>query len=143
MNYYQYAWLSADLFGKSEEAVEYKSSSNMFELLGLIVLFAILLVACYYVTKFVGNKQMKQLKNSNFTIIDTYRVTQNKFLQMVKIGNRYIVIAVTKDQISLIAQLNEEEVLLPETHSVQDGAFKNVLSDLIKKKKDDEKVDKI
>lgn len=115
------------------------SSGGVGELIILIIIFILIVVACYYVTRFVGGKQLKQLKNSNFTVIDTYRVTTNKFLQLVKMGEKYVVIAVTKDHITVITELSKEEILLPKDSSTKDVSFKNVLVEMINKKKNDGK----
>jgi flagellar protein FliO/FliZ len=123
------------------ELPAFESSGNIGELIFLVIIFVLIIAACYYVTRFIGGKQLKQMKNSNFTVLDTYRVTQNKFLQLVRMGNQYVVIAVTKDNLTVIAQLSEEEIIKPEDKSTQVTSFKHVLSDFINKKKSEEKVD--
>ena len=117
------------------------SGGGVGELIVLIIIFLLIIASCYYVTKFIGGKQLKQMKHSNFTVLDTYRVTQNKFLQLVRMGNQYVVIAVTKDTISVIAHLSEDEIIKPDTNSMQDVNFKHLLSNLMNKKNSEEKVD--
>jgi flagellar protein FliO/FliZ len=124
-----------------DEIPAFEASGNVGELIFLVIIFVLIIAACYYVTKFIGGKQLKQMKNSNFTVLDTYRVTQNKFLQLVRMGNQYVVIAVTKDNLTVIAQLSEEEIIKNEDKSTQVTSFKHVLSDFINKKKSEEKVD--
>ncbi|MDF2611844.1 MAG: hypothetical protein K0R92_3318 [Lachnospiraceae bacterium] len=77
-------------------------SYNVSQLIGLVFLLIVILVAAYFTSKFVGGIKLGQLKDSNFTLIDTYRISPNKVLQIVKIGNKYIVIAVAKDTINVI-----------------------------------------
>lgn len=139
MNLSQLIFAGESELGLKDEVPVFRSSGNIGELIVLIIIFILIIVACYYVTRFLGGKQLKQMKNSNFTVIDTYRVTQNKFLQLVRMGNQYIVIAVTKDSITVIANLSEEEVVKPEDKS-QEVNFKNILTNLMNKKKE-EKVD--
>ncbi len=127
---------SLDLNGKRTVG---SSSNSVFELIVLIVIFVLIIVACYYVTRFIGTKQLKQYKNSNFTVLDTYRVTTNKFLQLVKMGEKYVVIAVTKDHISVITELTKEEIQLPENGEHKGISFKNVLTEMMNKKKNDGK----
>ncbi len=133
----QFADLTA--LGLKEERPVFQSSGNFGELIVLIIVFLLIIIACYYITRFVGGKQLKQMKNSNFTVIDTYRVTANKFLQLIRIGEKYFVISVTKDSITVITELSKEEIILPESKTGQDKSFTSILSEVIKKKKNDGK----
>ncbi|MDD5935730.1 MAG: flagellar biosynthetic protein FliO [Clostridiales bacterium] len=119
--------------GLKDQSPVFQPSGGVGELIVLIIIFIFVIIACYFVTKFVGNKQMKQLKNSNFTVIDTYRVTPNKFLQLVRIGEKYIVLSVTKDNMTVVTELSKEEVLLPETKQGEEHSFKSVLCDVVHK----------
>jgi len=89
------------------------TADNAIQLIGLILLFCFVLAATYFTSRFVGNYKMGQQKNKNFKVIETYKVAPNKFLQLVKMGNKYIVISVGKDDIRYITELSEEDVLLP------------------------------
>ncbi|MBB2182752.1 flagellar biosynthetic protein FliO [Lachnospiraceae bacterium MD1] len=110
------------------------TADNLWQLLGLVFVLIIVLVAAYYTTKYVGNIKLGQMKNSNFTAIDSYRLSPNKLLQIVKIGNKYVVIAITKDNINFITELDEDEVLLREDQPVERPDFKKILEKLRNKK---------
>lgn len=89
----------------------YTSEGSVLQLIGLIFLCILVVAASYYTTKFVGKKQLGSGKNSNFKVIDAYRISQTKSIQLIQIGERYFVIAVCKDSINLIAELQKEEIL--------------------------------
>lgn len=60
----------------------------------------------------------------NLNLIETMRIANNKYIQLVKTGKEYLVIAVGKDEVTLLAQLTEEQLLeLPEE---QQESLKNV-----------------
>ncbi|NLL72039.1 MAG: flagellar biosynthetic protein FliO [Clostridiales bacterium] len=90
---------------------------NILQLLGLFIILILILIAAYYTSRFVGRAKLGQLKNSNFQVIDAYRISANKMLQIVKIANRYVVLSICKDQVTYIMELDENEVL---THEVID-----------------------
>ncbi|WP_051650840.1 flagellar biosynthetic protein FliO [Lachnoclostridium phytofermentans] len=114
----------------------YDPIKSWFELFGLLLLFIFIVVGCYFTTKLVANKQLKQLKHSNFKVIDTYRITQNKFLQIIQIGTRYVVISITKDNITFITELSEEELLYKgEAEVKKEINFKQILSEMTGKNK--------
>jgi flagellar protein FliO/FliZ len=106
------------------------SFDSISQLVGLVFLLIIILVAAYFTSKFVGGIKLGQLKNSNFKVIDSYRISPNKVIQIVKIGNKYMVIAIAKDTINVITELEEAEVLIKEVHQGERQNFKQILEKL-------------
>lgn len=100
------------------------------QLLGLVFLLIIILIATYYTSKFVGGVKLGQMKNSNFQVIDTYRISQNKMIQIVKVANKYVVIAIGKDTINYITELDEADVFIREMKAVDTASFKQTLDKL-------------
>ena len=47
------------------------TGESLLELLGVILIFAIVLAACYFTTKFVAGKQLKQKNSGNIEMIET------------------------------------------------------------------------
>ena len=80
------------------------------QLIGLIILCVLVVAASYFVTRFVGKKQIGMGKNTNFKVLDMYRISQTKCMQLIQVGERYFVIAVCKDSINFIAELQKEEI---------------------------------
>lgn len=100
---------------------------SFLQLIGLVFLLIIILIATYYTTRLVGGIKQNQLKNSNFQVIDAYRVSANKVVQIVKIGNKYIVLGIGKDTINYITELEEAEVLIRENNASEKISFKQIL----------------
>ena len=102
----------------------------LFRSILLLGIFALVLVACVFTTRFVAGRQMQRGRSSNFKPIETYQITQNRYLHLVQIGTRYFVVSVTKENISFIAELSEEELSLrTETPKKGPRSFKDILSD--------------
>lgn len=104
--------------------------NNFMQLIGLVFLLIIILIATYYTSRFVGGYKLNQMKNSNFQVIDNYRISQHKMIQIVKIANKYIVIAIGKDTINYITELDEAEVVMKEMNNDQKMSFKATLDKL-------------
>ena len=85
---------------------------NILQLLGLLFVFVIVLVASWYVSKLIGNKAMTGYGNKNINIIETFRLGTNKVIQIVRIADKYYAIGVGKDEINMIAELDEENIVL-------------------------------
>ncbi|NLP34593.1 MAG: flagellar biosynthetic protein FliO [Clostridiales bacterium] len=113
-----------------EDITQLTSSDNIWEFLGLVLLLVIILIATYYTTKWIGKAKAGQLKSSNFELIDSYRISPNKMLQIVKVADKYIVIAVGKDFTEYITELDESQVKLREGQSNDNISFKKILEKL-------------
>ncbi len=107
-----------------------KDYDSIWQLVGLVVILIIILVAAYYTSRFIGGIKLGQMKKSNFQVIDTYRVTANKALQLIKVGNKYLVISIGKDEINFITELEETEVIIRENNQGETQSFKQILDKL-------------
>ena len=96
---------------------------NLLQLLGVSILFIFILVITYYTTKFVGGAKLSITKNSNFKVLETYKIAQNKYLQLIQIGTRYFVISVSKDDIRFLTELSENEILKQDDIKLQKSSF--------------------
>ena len=74
------------------------SSLNSFiQLLGVLLIFLFVLVITYFTTKWIGGYQKVQMSGRSFQVVDTIRIANNKLVQVIKMGDVYLVIAVAKD----------------------------------------------
>ena len=122
---------TTDMSGKVSGLTGSGSTGDSFlQLVGLVFLLIVILIATYYTTRFIGGFKQGQLKNSNFKVIDAYRVSPNKVVQIVKIGNKYIVLGIGKDTINYITELEEAEVIIREVHAGEKISFKQTLEKL-------------
>lgn len=91
------------------------SSWNSFiQLLSVLVIFVFVLVITYFATKWIGGFQKLQMTGRSVQIIDTVRIAGNKYIQILKLGNVFLVIAVGKDEVTMLAKLSGEELGLTE-----------------------------
>ncbi len=88
----------------------YSGTQSILKLIGLLILCALIIAASYYVTRLIGRREAGKSGSSNFQVIDAYRLTPNKYLQIIKIGSRFFCIAVSKDDVRLICELDEEDI---------------------------------
>lgn len=111
---------------------------NILQLLGLIIVFILILFATYYTSRWIGKNSLTQQKAANIQVVETFRLSQTKYIQIIRAGiDRYFVIAVSKDDITYIAELNKEDIILRDDSQ---EAGKTSFSDIMKKlKKQNEK----
>ena len=105
------------------------------QLITLVLIFALVLGLTYFVTRFVGNYQKNKLTGTNISVIETIRISSSKYIQLIQIGSRYFAIAVCKDTVTLIGEIEQNDLVLTDnTTQVQSESFKTIL-DKFKKDK--------
>lgn len=86
------------------------SLNSLIQLLGAIVVFVFILIITYFVTRWIGGYQKQQMSGRSFQVIDTVRIAGGKCVQILKIGEVYLVIAVGKEEVTMLAKLTEDEI---------------------------------
>jgi len=102
----------------------------------------------YYGTKWLVAKRgagFSGKKTSNLQVIERVSLSAQSMLQLVKAGEKYLVISVTRDKVELLAELDKDSIQVPE-ESESEGVqvpFNNVLARFLptQKKEDDEQRD--
>ena len=80
------------------------------QIFGMLVAFAVIGAAAYYVSKYFSKYALKTRENSNIKVVETSRVTADKYLQIVEVGGRYFLIGITKTNISLISEVDGDRI---------------------------------
>lgn len=104
------------------------------EVLALLIVFLLILAAAYYVTKYFGKTMTGYKMGGNIRLIETVRIAPEKYLQIVEVAERYFLLAVSKGNISLISELNKQDMKIEiggEKNS--ESPFKEVFQKMIKK----------
>ena len=108
------------------------------QLITLVLIFALVLGLTYFVTRFVGNYQKNKLTGTNISVIETIRISSSKYIQLIQIGSRYFAIAVCKDTVTLIGEIEQDDLILTDnTTHVQSESFKTILDKFKKDKPED------
>ena len=96
------------------------------QFLTVLIIFILVLIITYLTTRFIGNYQKLQARGRNIEVIEVARVGNNKFLEIVKIGRRYIVVATGKEEISFICEVSKEDIDLSADEPAANDRFKQI-----------------
>ena len=84
---------------------------NFLEFLYVMIIFVAVLVIAYFVTRWIGKLQKNGYgMSNNLELLEASRLSTNKYIQIVRAGKKYFVLAVCKDTVTLIGELNEDEL---------------------------------
>lgn len=80
------------------------------QLITVLIIFILVLFITFYVTKWMAGFQKQQMTGTNIKLLETMRLSQSQFIQIIKVGEHYLAIAVSKEQVTLLAELSEDEL---------------------------------
>lgn len=99
-----------------------ESAARLFTVI-LIFLFVLLLT--YGTTRYIARFQKQQIDTTNIEIVETSRIAPNKYLQIVRAGEKYILLAVCKDTVTMLSELDPGTLKPKQETSQMD--FKQIL----------------
>ncbi len=104
------------------------------QLLTVLFIFVFVLVITYLTTRWIGNYQKARNSGTNIELLDAHRLNQGQYIQIVRIGDRYLALAVGKDSVTLLCELTEEELTITDAmegtgDQLVPGNFKKLLED--------------
>lgn len=98
------------------------------QLLTLLVVFIFVLALTYFATRWAGNMQKTKMAGRNIQILETMRVSNTKYIQIIKIGSKCFAVAVCKDTITYLSEINEQELTYSsESKTINTDGFKAIL----------------
>ena len=102
-------------------------TDGFLQFMTVLILFVFVLAVTWLTTRWIAGYQKTKAAGCNLEVIETMRVTRNKYLQIVRAGERYLVIAVGKDEIHMLAELSREEIQFHENGNGQNLNFGDIL----------------
>lgn len=107
-------------------------TDSYLQFITVLILFIFVLAVTYLVTRWIARYQKGKAGSGNLEIVETCRISQNKYVQIIRAGEKYLVVAVGKDEIHMLSELSAEELVFLEENQEQLPSFANVL-DKVKK----------
>ena len=111
---------------------------SIVQLITVSIMFILVLALTYFATRFVGNYQKTKLAGNNIQVLETFRISNSKYIQIIKIGEKYFAISVCKDTITYLGDLNAENLVFRNaSNDFKIPNFKDILEKLKKDKPED------
>lgn len=116
------------------------AGESIFQLIFVLFVFVGVLALTTFVTKWLASYQKNQGLNRNLEVIEGIRLSNNKFVEIVRAGeNRYFVVACGKDEVTLLGEIDPSELKEIDESAVATQPmqldFKSVLEKFSKKEK--------
>lgn len=115
--------------------------NSFLDLITVLLIFVFVIAITLFTTKYIANYQKVQNAGKNIEVLENYRISQSKYIQIVKIGKKCVAIAVSKDTVTLLTTLEEEDVEFQEAPG-EGKSFKEILASLKQTKTPKETLEK-
>ena len=112
---------------------------SVVQFMTVLIMFVFVLGITYVTTRYIAKLQKGQMSNKNMELIDTLRISNNKYLQIVRVGERYYCMAVCKDTVTLLGEIQKEELFFNENDASAGMDFQAILEGFKQKQKGNKK----
>lgn len=86
------------------------SMESFLQLISALLIFVFVLLITYFTTRWIGNYQKVRMKTKNLQMLESLSAGNNMSICLLKAGTEYLVVAVGKEEINLLATLKEEQL---------------------------------
>ncbi len=105
--------------------------ASFIKLILTCICFVLILVAAYCFTKWYAGSGMVKNKTKNIQVMESYPLGPGKQICILKIGEKYVAVAIAKDQVTVLTELQEEQLTFEEI-AVKNTSFGEVFGNTMK-----------
>lgn len=114
---------------------------SVIQFITVLLIFVFVLGITYFTTRYVAGIQKDRYKTGNMEIIETLRISNNKYLQIVRAADKYYCIAVCKDTITMLGEIQKENMVFYENGVNANLNFQDIFERIKQKQPDSRKQD--
>lgn len=100
----------------------------------VLLLFVFVLAVTALVTRWIGGYQKGKSAGMNMELLEAIRLSNNKYIQLVRVGRKYLALAVCKDTVTMLSEIPEEELQFSEGSTSGVSSFKDVFMKIQREK---------
>ena len=115
-------------------------TDSFLQFLTVLFLFVFVVFITWFATRWIAKIQKGQMVDGcNIEVIETQRISPNKYLQIVRAGKKYVLIAIGKDEVTMLTEIAQEDLLIKGDDGSQNISFTSVFEKVknLNKKKED------
>lgn len=96
------------------------NTTSILQLFFFIIAFIFVLVLAVYSTRLLASSSYLKNRNKNIKVLESIGIGYHNSIQLIQIGNRYILIGNTKEKVTLLLDLKQDDIALSD---LQDNEF--------------------
>ena len=110
--------------------------SGIAQFITVLILFVAVLWVTWAVTKWTAGYQKGKYAGGNIEMLESIRIASDKYVQIIRVTDKYLAVAVAKDSVTLLAELEESAVMRKEDTACVKMSFQELLEKVREKKKE-------
>lgn len=108
----------------------------MWEIISLLFVFVFVIGLAYFITKKIATIGALRMQGKNMEIIETLQLGVSQMIHLVRVGEKNLIIGVSKDQITYLSEVDTDTIDLALYQTNQEiPKFEDYLKKVMPKKK--------
>ena len=106
---------------------------SIVQFITIVFIFVFVLAVTLVSTRYIAGIQKEQYRTGNMELIETLRISNNKYLQIVRVGNRYFCMAVCKETVTMLGEIQKEDMVFSANNLNAGMDFQKILEKVKRK----------
>ncbi|MCH5254339.1 MAG: flagellar biosynthetic protein FliO [Lachnospiraceae bacterium] len=109
------------------------SISSYAQFMTVLIIFIFVLAVTYLATKWITGYQKIKGRNSNLEIVESFQLASNKYIQIIRVGQKYLAVAIGKDSVTMLVEIPKDQLVFSDDTEKDRYSFKEILEKMQKK----------
>ena len=105
-----------------------EGADSYIQFMTLLVLFLIVLAVAWFVTNWMAGYQRGRASNTNIEVLEMIGLSNNKYIQIIRVGQKYLAVAICKDTVTMLTEIPEQDLILSDGSVPKTMRFKDILN---------------
>ena len=113
-----------------------ESLSGYAQFITVLILFVVVLWVTWAVTKWTAGYQKGKWTGGNIEMLESFRIAPDKYVQIIRVADKYLAVAVAKDAVTFLTELDESVLMQKKDMAGAKMSFQELLEKVREKKKE-------
>ncbi len=118
----------------SVSCVGMSTLASIFKLFLLLIVFILILVASYFFTRWYARSGLVRNTSRNIQVVESFSMGPGKQICILRIGEKYIAVAVSKENITFLTELEGEQICAAMPEAMDASSFREVFGGMVRER---------
>ncbi|MCM1174731.1 MAG: flagellar biosynthetic protein FliO [Blautia sp.] len=109
------------------------SANSYLQFLTVLILFVFVLAVTYFTTKWISGYQKGKRADANLEVIETFQIANSKYVQIIRVGQKYLAVAIGKDSVTMLTEVPEDQLTFSSSADNEQLGFRELFEKIQKK----------
>ena len=109
------------------------SANSYLQFMTVLIMFVFVLAITYFTTKWIAGYQQSKGAGANLEVIESFRLADNKYVQIIRVGQKYLAVAIGKDSVTMLTEVPEDQLTFSSSANNEQMSFKELFEKMQKK----------